>query len=220
MKKPNRNSSAGESYEAEEFSVNFIPHKSGTYTIEIDDVIESVKQFSTAISVLENATEDDDIIIKIQTPGGLFDAADALVHAIRKCVAPIHFIATGTVASAGTMILLEGTSFELSKNFVALLHNGGSGAVGNLNEYFVKAEFDKKHTYKAYWDIYQGFLTEEEFDGLMRGDNIWLDAEEWCKRYEARNAYFVSLIDGMQENPVKVAKPRKKKEPVLQTSEQ
>jgi ATP-dependent protease ClpP protease subunit len=173
-----------------EFEVSFTPHKSGEYTINIDGDIQEVRQFTTAIRVLNLATEQDEITINLQTNGGSLDAGGALLHAMQKCVADIHIIATGGVHSMGTHILLAADSFELADNFSALIHNGSSGAGGNLNEYHAKSDFDKQFIRKQHYLAYEGFLTEDEFELLMIGQNIWLDAESWCERFEQRNQYF------------------------------
>src|SRR5512133_52627 len=82
--------------EPREFSVGFYPHKSGKYVVEIDGAIEHVSQFSTAIQILDLAKEDDEVEIRLSCcPGGSVDAGDSMIHAMRKCEAPIHIIATG-----------------------------------------------------------------------------------------------------------------------------
>jgi ATP-dependent protease ClpP protease subunit len=176
--------------EPKEYNVGFIPHKSGKYIIEIDSEIETVSQFSTAIQCLNVAKEEDEIEIHLQCNGGNVDAGGAFIHAIRKCPANIHIIATGGNHSYATHILLEADTFELSENFNSLIHNGGSGAIGNINEYHAKSDFDKKFIRDGFFSCYEGFLSNDEIEGVLRGDNIWLDAEAWVQRHDARNEYF------------------------------
>ena len=196
--------------EPREFGVNFIPHKSGTYIIEINAQIENVSQFSTAIQVLGMAKEDDDVEIHLQSPGGLVDASGAFIHAMQKCMAPIHIIATGGCHSAATHILLQATSFELAENFNSLIHNGASGAGGAINQYIAQAEFEKKFIREQYKMIYQGFLTDEEFEGMMRGDDIWLDAQAWVDRYAKRNEYLKKKVEEFEKAQKKRARKPKK----------
>ena len=191
------------------FEVAYIPHKSGTYYIEVNDVIRHVSQFSNAIQVLEIAGPEDDVVIKLSTPGGSIDATDAFIHALRKCKAPVHMIATGGVHSAGSAILLEAESFELSENFSSLLHCGGCGSVGNTNEVIAQAAFLTHYMPKFMRNTYEGFLTPEEIEKLLIGGDIWLTAEDWVTRYEARSDYFVAKIEELK-NPKPTKKPRKK----------
>lgn len=187
-----------------DYNVSYNPHKSGTYRIEIDDVINDVSQFSTAIQALQMAEEHDDVEIHLQCAGGNVDASGAFLHAMRKCRANIHIVASGGVHSAGTHILLEGDSFELAANFNSLIHNGSSGSIGNLNEYHSKSDFDKGFLRKQYFEIYEGFLSQKEFDDIMAGQNLWLDAEAWVTRAEARSKYFIDKIEESKKPKRKV----------------
>lgn len=192
-----RNSYGGS--ESEEFLVGFIPHKSGTYRIEIDGELENVRQFSTAIQVLENAKEDDDVVIYLQTVGGSVNAGEAFIHAMRKCAAPIHIVATGSVHSMGTHILMEADSIELSHGFNACLHCGFDGAVGNVNEYMAKSKFDADFRNRTFREDYEGFLSEKELDAMLDGKDIWLDADGWMKRATQRSNYYKAKFEAMNK---------------------
>lgn len=194
--------------EPKEYNVGFFPHKSGTYRIEIDGTIDDVSQFSTAIQILDIAKEDDDVEIHLQSNGGNVDACGAFLHAMQKCQAPIHIVASGGCHSAATHILLAADSFELAENFNSLIHNGSSGAYGNINEYHAKSDFDKDFIRNHYWKIYEGFLSRKEFDDMMDGKNIWLDAEMWCNRAIERIKYFQKKVDDMKK-PARKAAPKK-----------
>lgn len=174
----------------QEYMVGFIPHRSGTYRIEIDNVIECVSQFSTAIQVLENAKDDDEIVIMLQTDGGSVNAGEAFIHAMRKCNAPIHIVATGGVHSMGTHILLEADSLELSHGFNALIHCGSDGAYGSVNEYRAKSKFDAEFRDRQFREAYEGFLSNAEIEAALEGKDIWLDAEGWLERAMKRSQYF------------------------------
>lgn len=194
----------------EPFNAYYVPERVGRWVIEINNGISCQAQFSDAIRVLEMADEDNPVEINLQCYGGSLDAADSFIHAMRKCRAPIHVCATGGNHSAATLILLEATSFELSEGFNSLIHNGSLGTVGNLNEYVSKAKFDSGFLPKIFRSYYKGFLTEEEIDGVIRGDNIWLDDKAWAERYEQRNEYFKNKMLEAQKPPKKPRKPKLK----------
>lgn len=211
--------------EPKEFNVGFIPHRSGTYRIEIDSSIESVSQFSTAIQALELAKEEDQVEILLQSPGGSVDAGDAFIHSMAKCAAPIHIIASGGCHSMASQILLMADSFELSRGFNAVIHAGQNGAYGTVSEYNTKASFDADFRTRQFRETYKYFMTEEEITGMLKGQDIILDADQWMKRSEARNecykneqvamkeAYEASLAaaeESAQELTIALAKPAKK----------
>lgn len=174
----------------QEYMVGFIPHKTGTYRIEIDKGIECVSQFSTAIQVLESAKEDDEVVVYLQCNGGSVNAGEAFIHAMRKCAAPIHIIATGGVHSMASCILLEADSLELSHGFNACIHAGYDGAGGTVSEYRAKSKFDKEFGDRQFRETYEGFLSEKELDDMLDGKDIWLDAQGWLDRAMKRSEYF------------------------------
>jgi ATP-dependent protease ClpP protease subunit len=215
--------------EDKEFNVGFIPSRHGTYFIEIDDVISSVSQFSTAIQALSMAKEEDEIEILLQCDGGNVNATDALIHAMRKCQAPIHIIASGGCHSAATHILLEADSFELTDGFNALLHCGSDGAYGGVNEYMAKSSFDAEFRTRKFREAYEGMLSEAEIDNMLKGQDLWLDAKGWHDRAVKRMEYFqakgaaqqAEMVAQMEaelaeESPPK--KPKARKVPIAHIS--
>lgn len=191
-------------------TATYIPDKTGTFKINFHTEIINIEQLTMGIEALEAAEEGDRVTISLQSCGGNVDASGGFIHAMEKCKAPIHIIASGGIHSAGTHILLQADSFELSRNFNSLIHNGSAGSVGNLNEYFPKAEFDKKFLYDYYKEIYTGFLTPKEFEDMWNGLNIWLNAEQWLERSEMRNEYFKKETDKLIKAYEKANKPARK----------
>ena len=205
-------------------TATFVPDKTGTFKINFHTQIINIEQLTAGIEALEAAEEGDRVVISLQSCGGNVDASGGFIHAMEKCQAPIHIIASGGIHSAGTHILLQADSFELSRNFNSLIHNGSCGSGGNLNEYFPKAEFDKKFLYDYYKEIYAGFLTPKEFEDMWNGKNIWLNAEEWMERSEKRNEYFKQEHEKMVKAMNKANRPprksRKKPEVEIESTEE
>lgn len=203
--------------EHKEFAVGFVPHRSGTYRIEISGDIEHVDQFSTAIQVLEQAKEEDEVVIYLQTNGGSVDAGEAFIHAMRKCAAPIHIVATGGVHSMGTHILMEGDSLELSSGFNALIHGGSNGAYGTVNEYMTKSVFDANFRVRQFKEAYEGMFSNKELEDILAGKDYWLDGPGWLERAQKRSEYFRAKFEEQMRPPRKVRKTQKK--PVDKTTE-
>lgn len=214
VNKPQNAHASSEYEDTNRITVSYTPSKFGTFKINFHAPVISMEQVTMGIEALEAAEEEDLVIISLQSCGGNVDVSGGFIHAMEKCKCPIHIIASGGVHSAGTHILLQADSFELARNFNSLIHNGSAGSWGNINEYHAKSDFDKKFLYDYYKEIYSGFLTEEEFDGMMRGDNLWLDAEQWMIRSESRNEWYkketekiMKAVDKASKTP---RKPRKK----------
>jgi ATP-dependent protease ClpP protease subunit len=194
--------------DSNQFPISYEPHKSGTYHIYLFGAIECPTQFIGAIEVMRMASENDTIVINLQTCGGSIDATDTFIQAMRECEAPIVVRASGGVHSAGTMILLEADHFTLSENFSSLIHNGSTGSGGKFSDYKSETAFTAKWFERSLRDTYEGFLTEGEIEDVIKGVDMWLDADEWMRRAQARNEYAKRKMEEAQQ-PSK--KPRTKR---------
>jgi len=196
-------------YEPDLAPVSYMKRDGGTFTSNIFGEISEPKQFEDLIAALEVMEECDEMVINLQSNGGCVSTTDMLVHAMRKCKGHIHMVATGQIASAATILLLEAHSFELSDNFAALIHCGSTGAGGTLHEFKVSSQFQAKYMERVLRNTYAGFFTDEELDRLVEGKDWFIDAEEWMQRSEARNEWFKvqtkKIVDAIQEAEIERA---------------
>ena len=197
---------------SEEIQVQFFQNKSGTYVADLFGYINSPAQFSQMVTVLNNMRPDDELVINLCSLGGSLSAISSLLHAINKTEGNVHICATGSNASASTLVLLSGHSFELSEDFEALIHNGSFGIGGNFNEMRVQANFALGHMEKILRNHYQGFLSDFEIEEMLKGVDIVMGPEEWYNRATSRIENMQAALAEMQKAEEKAArKPRTKK---------
>lgn len=165
------------------------------FNIYLFGAIMSPSQFIPSISCLQAASEEDVVFVHIQTPGGNIDATDTFITAMECCRAPITFIATGGVHSAGSIILMHAENIILSDRFNCLIHNGSTLQGGKFSDFTKSVEFHVARTAKLLRGVYAGFLTEEEIDSVIAGQDIWLDAESFEQRLEKRQKFFEKAVD-------------------------
>lgn len=216
------------------FPVSYVPVRSGIFNIYLFGPIFDASQFIPAIEVLNAASENDQVVIHLSTPGGNLDATDTLLAAMRECDARIIVKATGGVHSAGSIILLHADEFTLSENFNCLIHNGSLGTGGTFSEWREANKHRERYMESVMRSTYKGFLTDDEIEELLEGKDFWLDADEFIRRYEARNELMRSQIaetqsqiadviamlqGGVQEDPVKAKRKRRSKKKSEKTTE-
>ena len=187
--------------------VTYQRKEGGIFVCNIFGYIEEPEQYEDLIAALEIMDESDEMIINLQSGGGSVPVTDMIVHALRKTKGHVHFVATGQIASAATILLLEAHSFELSENFSALLHSGSLGEGGTLSEFRQAAPFHIKQMEKLIRNTYTGFLTEQEIEDMLDGKDLWLESSQWLERSEARNDWYKSetqkITDAMNEQAEK-----------------
>lgn len=214
MNKP-KEKQAGSYYEelSEEIQVQYFPARYGTYVANLFGYINTPAQFSQIVTVLNNIKPDDELVINLCSLGGSLSAVSSLLHAINKTEGNVHICATGSNASAASLVLLSGDSFELSEDFEILLHNGSFGVGGNFNEVKAQATFAIEHMEKVLRRHYEFFfLTEEELNELFKGVDLVMGPEEWCQRAQLRMERMSKKIEEIQKAAMKATrKPRVKK---------
>ena len=202
----------------EEIQVQFFPAKHGTYVADLFGYINSPAQFSQIVTVLNNMQPDDELVINLCSLGGSLSAVSSLLHAINKTEGNVHICATGSNASAATLVLLSGDSFELSEDFEATLHNGSFGVGGNFNEVRVQAPFALQHMEKILRNHYQFFLTDIEIEEMLKGVDLVMGPEEWCSRATARIERMQAKMYEMHKEAQKAARKPRIKKPVAPKS--
>lgn len=199
---------------SEEIQVQFFQNKSGTYVADLFGYINSPAQFSQIVTVLNNMRPDDELVINLCSLGGSLSAISSLLHAINKTEGNVHICATGSNASASTLVLLSGHSFELSEDFEALIHNGSFGIGGNFNEMRVQANFALGHMEKILRNHYQGFLSDFEIEEMLKGVDIVMGPEEWYNRATSRIEKMQATLAEMQKAEEKAARKARTKKPL------
>lgn len=197
----------------------------------ITDVIKDVDAYINMINTLKTSEQHDTIFIYLNTPGGDLLTTLQIMAAIKQSAATVVTCIEGQAASAGTMIFLAGHRHMVSPNSIFMAHNYSGGNYGKGNELKTRQKFDEIYFYKLVKDIYSGFLTDDELNGLMEDRDVWLDADEVSRRVahklirtdqsqdDAQNLLAALLGEGGSLNiPIAVSteapKPKRKKAPL------
>lgn len=185
---------------APEFAVTYTPITAGVFNIYLFGLIEEATQFISAIEVMQQASEQDVVIVHLSTDGGSLDATDSFITAMHECAAKVVVKASGGVHSAGTKILLACDEFYLSDNFNALIHNGSCGAGGKTSDFRAQSKHTLAYMDRVMHETYEGFMTEEEIQQLIDGKDFWFDGDEFLERSERRNDILAQQQEAAQES--------------------
>lgn len=177
------------------FRVGAVQSQATKFDIQLFGPIEEVAQFADAIEVLQEAGEQDLVVLHLSTPGGSVDATDSFLHYWNECRARKIVIASGGVHSAGSMILLAADEFQLSENFNCLIHVGSFGAGGKTSDVASQVAFEVPFMTKLMRRVYEGFLTEQELDQLVAGKDFWFDNDEFLRRVHVRAEVLGETLD-------------------------
>lgn len=172
------------------FAVTHKQHVMNEYTVYLFGAIEDSNDFLGAIEVLNSATPDDIVRINLSSVGGSLSATDTLLFEILKAQergVEVGVSASGLIASAGSLILLAATYFELSEDATIMLHCGSLGDGGTLNEFRTASAFHIRHMETIFKKHYKNFLTEDEIQQLLDGKDFWMTSLDFTERFTRRN---------------------------------
>jgi ATP-dependent protease ClpP protease subunit len=175
--------------------------------------IESAENYIQWFDTIRHAGETDVIKIYLNSPGGDVFTAVQFMRVLQETDANIVMSVEGICASAATMIMLCGNTFEISDHTMFMFHNYSGGTFGKGGEMLDQLKHERKWSEKLLRDVYKDFLTNDEVTSLLENKDIWMDAMEVGERLKAKQAKIeadnvVKEEEKLQENIVEEKKPR------------
>ena len=206
-----------------------------TFIISILDPIESPKDMFKVFEVLTVAKVGQTVILKVTTPGGYLDTTTMLLEHIKYCRAKVIIEPYGTVASAGTLLVIggmkNGAEVIIPDYLEFMIHSYSHGTYGKSHEVAAYIKYMEVAGPTMFKEIYSGFLTQSEIDSVLDGKDFYFTATE-CKdrmtklfdslaeedeiqalidESEHNKAVTQWAIKNLEDNGYKVSKPTKPK---------
>ena len=158
--------------------------------------ISSPFDYNELCYALETATADDTIRLYINTPGGVIDSATMIVDAIKNTPATVIGYLSGGVFSAGTMISLNCDDLVIAPHCSFMVHTFSTNISGKGSDIASFTKHADKGIKTLVTETYSGFLTKAEMTKVLKGEELWFDAEETRTRWETRKNYLKEQTNG------------------------
>lgn len=155
--------------------------------------------------MLRSAQEGDLVRVYISSHGGNLNSALMFRNCILDCRAEVIGIIEAEAYSAGSLIALSCPSIEVKPYATMMCHSASFGSGGSVQNVRDHVEFTGKHAEDLMEEVYADFLTQEEFEDMRRGREIWLNYQEIGERlemmFEARQQRIESDFEEQELNP-------------------
>lgn len=148
--------------------------------------IESPDEYIDWYDTIRHAGKNDIVKIYINSGGGDLFTAIQFMRVISETEATVIISIEGVCASAATMIMLSGDTFEVSPHSMFMFHNYSSGVIGKGGEMFDQLQHERAWSEKLLRDVYGDFLTEKEITSILDNKDIWMDGDEVVKRLKKK----------------------------------
>jgi len=165
------------------FSISQAQHHYNRFIVRIHNIINSPSEYSNLFQLFETASEGDEILIDINSPGGVLDTAILISRAIRGCEATVKTRIGPTTASAATVIALACDGFEIDEQSTMQVHTASfSPGYAKTPDILASTLHNVKQIEKFVRNTYKHFLTEDEIQQVLDGREIYLDSDELSER--------------------------------------
>lgn len=148
--------------------------------------ISEPKQYLKWYDILQNAGEDDLIVIHINCFGGDVWTANQIITQIKTCQAQVVCQIESACCSAATMIALACDGLLCYPHSYMMIHTSSGFAFGKQSDIKREEAFYNRWLEKFFDEIYRDFLTKKEIQDVLDGKDMWLDADEVMSRFRHR----------------------------------
>ena len=152
------------------------------------DEIRSALDYIELLNVLTTASQDDSIIIHINSNVGCLNTAIQIMSAIKGCEGHVTTIIEGVAASAASMIFLAGHSMSVAPHSCMMIHTWSSGSYGKSQELVSAIMFNNDRFEKLFDDVYYKFLTKDELGSIAKGMDLYLDTDQIISRIKEKHS--------------------------------
>lgn len=160
----------------------------------VGEIVEP-ENYIDLVDALRSANPHDDFIIRFASGGGLLSTATMIINAITESQANVHGYIESNAGSAASLIFLACDSWSVSDDAELFVHTSSSGSFGKESETYEASVFYRKKIHKMMRSRYAGFLTETEIDQVLKGADLYFDADSITERLNRYTDYEETLIE-------------------------
>ena len=166
--------------------------------------IDKCENLPLLLNAFRNASKNDSFTVFLNSPGGCLSTTLQILNAMDDCDAPITTVLDGAVASAATLIFLNGAKREVNEHANFMAHNFSSTCSGKGHEIYDRTIFNKTYFESVFRKHYEGFFEESEITSMFDGKDFHLNREEVLKRLAIQDQLkideFKKKIKDIKEN--------------------
>jgi ATP-dependent protease ClpP protease subunit len=181
----------------------------------ISEDIGNPELYIEMIHTLNTATPNDVIYMHLNTSGGQLDTGVQIINAMKNSPAKVVTVLECMAHSLGTLLFLSGEELIVNDHCVMMFHNFRGGVIGKGNELTSQLNATVEWFTALAEQIYIPFLSKEEFQRIIKGEDIWMQSSEIRTRLE--NVVKVKTEEEKPEEVVEKPARKGKKLPALPT---
>tara|TARA_Y100000114_G_C11764120_1_gene332414 strand:+ start:81847 stop:82620 length:774 start_codon:yes stop_codon:yes gene_type:complete len=152
------------------------------YEYYLTGEIGDPEEYLDLCNILRSASAQDEVVIRINSPGGQVRTGNMIINAIAESEATVVGFIESDCGSMATFIFLACHTWGVSESAEFFAHTVSSMSFGKEHETYEQAVFMRKQQHKLMRDRYSNFLTDTEIDNIINGMDVYLDADQIMER--------------------------------------
>jgi len=186
-------------------------HQTSVHHFYISGEIGPPNYYIEMIHIIRTASPHDCVYMHLNTTGGQLDTGIQIINAMRESAAHIVCSIEAQAFSLGSMIFLCGDDFIVHDNAMLMIHNFNGAMAGKGNEQRLRLEAVTTLFDQFVRPIYIPFLSDEEFDSVIDGKDIWLHSEAIKDRLDTVTDLRMKELEELEAEVKPVKKPAAKR---------
>ena len=166
--------------------VSFGKQTKNVFHLWLIDEIGEPRSFMKWFDILQSASEDDVVVVHINSPGGSLWTALQIVTQIKMCQAQVLCQIESSCCSAATMVALACDGMYCYPFAHMMIHTSSGIQIGKQSDLKKSEEFFNPWLEDFFNEIYKHFLTKKEIQSVLNGTDMWLRSEEVMERFKRR----------------------------------
>jgi ATP-dependent protease ClpP protease subunit len=161
------------------------------YVIPVTGPIGDIHEYGELVHILASATDEDEIYIRLSSPGGNMETCDYLCRRMDECEAKITVEIGFTCASAASAIALQADDWVIYDSSTMIIEPCSySPGYGKESDVRGRVAFMDRVNLEWVERSYQGFLIEDELiDVLDNGKHLYFFADDLRERMPLYDEY-------------------------------
>lgn len=172
----------------------------------ISEAIGEPGDYVELIHRIKTSGPNEIIHIHLNTPGGRLDTGVQLINAMQTSDAHVVCSLESEAHSLGTLIFLAADEFIVHDSCMMMFHNYSGGMWGKGNEQVAQLAATTKWFDELAQRIYYPFLSQDEIDRILKGEDLWLHTDDIRKR-------LVKMVKQLEKEQKEAANPKPKRAP-------
>lgn len=157
---------------------------SNEYSIYLSNPVVEPDVYDEVCHLLRSVSENDEVKLYLNTPGGALISGMAIIQAMRDCKATITTILNPQAFSMGALMFLAGDQKVAPPNSLLMFHNYSGGMSGKGNEQVAELSAINAWFEEAMHNICSPFLTKKELRDVLQGKDLWMSSAEINRRLQ------------------------------------